>query len=376
MPHFVEGHGFHLATFQDSLQPRKVFLPPPGLGAVPGVADAPGFGFPNLTGRVCSAPPGFHSPAAVDVNNFASVDLGYLSSMHLIESQHLSLMHSWTLADQDSWDKLYETCTAAALGRVDTLDQGQIDPLCRMKTCGSRSDVSEETDSTADTSLGGEHEIIVVGDSIDSLSHALLTDGDEQDRAFYSVVDQLRNMCQTRDGSVLAQSAVAVATGTRADVLLTKLCSFLPEACRSPHGNHVVLACIRVLGSEKAHVLVDALSGKAVQMARDRFGCRIAQHLVEVCPAEHVAAFVDELMTDAERMCRHPFGNYVMQAVVKFGTAARCSEVANVLLGDAPELSKQRFAKHVFSLAVVHCEPSDQTRLLAASRRSIAYFVK
>jgi len=235
--------------------------------------------------------------------------------------------------------------------------------------------VSEETDSTVDTSLGGEHEVIGIEDSIDSLSHALLADGDEQDRAYYIVVDQLRTMCQTREGSLLAQSAVAVATGSRADVLLTKLCSFLSEACRSPHGNHVVLACIGSLG-ERAHVIVDALSGKAVQVARDRFGCRIAQHLVELCPAGHVAAFVDELMTDAVRLCRHPFGNYVMQAVVKFGTAARRSEVANVLLGDAPELSKQRFAKHVFSLAVVHCELSDQARLLLASRRPMAYFVK
>jgi hypothetical protein len=273
------------------------------------------------------------------------------------EYQSIHWTYPWALTDQDAWDTLYAVCTETALDR-----------------CRAKSDESEETASTVDTLQDAEHETMVSEIVIDSLSHALKAGGEEQQNALKCIIEQMQSMCASQQGSLLVQSALAVATGTHLDALSAKLATFLIDACKSPHGNHVVQKCIDALGHNKARFIVDALQGKAVAMARDRFGCRIMQHLVDVCPWEQVSALIDEMMKDATRLCRHPFANYVMQSVVKTGTVARRAEMAEVLLLDAPGFSRHRFAKHVFQLAVLHGAPADQTRLMVASKRPMDFF--
>lgn len=288
--------------------------------------------------------------------------------------QEINWGHSWALADQDSWDELYETCTAAVLGREKTHEHSM--SLCRPSSCRANSDVSEETDSTVDTLHVAEHNVTVQEAIIGSFSKALLAGGEEQQNALDCILEHLPTMCKTQQGSLLVQSALALATDSYLDALSAKLDSFLIDACKSPHGNHVIQKWIDALGHKKAQFIIDALQGKAVALARDRFGCRIMQHLVDVCSEEQVSTLTDEMMKDATRLCRHPFANYVMQSVVKVGTPARRAQVADVLLTDAPGFSRHRFAKHVFQLAVVHGQPSDQTRLVEASKRPIDFFFK
>lgn len=297
--------------------------------------------------------------------------------MHMSEYPRINWIHSWALAEQESWDNLYETCTAAVLGcKKDNMHEQSESLRSRNNSCSPTSDVSEDTDSTADTLHAAEHDLMVHQAIIDSFSKALLAGGEEQQNALDCIIEQLQTLCRTQEGSLLVQSAFAFATGSQLDALSAKLGSFVIDACKSPHGNHVVQKYIDVLGHEKAQFIVDALQSKAVALARDRFGCRIMQHLVDVCPAEQVSALIDEMMKDATRLCRHPFANYVMQSVVKVGTPARRAEMAHVLFTDAPGFARHRFAKHVFQLAVVHGEPADQTRLMVASKRPMDFFTQ
>merc|ERR1712224_941217 len=102
-----------------------------------------------------------------------------------------------------------------------------------------KSDESEETASTVDTLQDAEHETMVNEVIIDSLSHSLKVGG-EQQHAFKCITEQMQIMCTSQQGSLLVQSALAVATDQQLDALSAKLDSFLIEACKSPHGNHVV----------------------------------------------------------------------------------------------------------------------------------------
>lgn len=295
-------------------------------------------------------------------------------SMPTSEFQEITWAHPWALAEQESWDNLYETCTAAALGYEKDIAYCKSTLLVCTDRCRTKSDVSEETASTVETLQARDDEMMANEVVIDSFSQALSSGDEEQQNALDGIIEHMQMMCGTQQGSLLVQSALAVATGKHIEALTAKLSSFLIDACKSPHGNHVVQKCLEVLGHENAQFIVDAVRNNAVALARHRFGCRIMQHLVDVCPVEQVSALIDEMMQDAARLCRHPFANYVMQSVVKTATAMRCHEMADVLFADAPGFARHRFAKHVFQLTVLHGDPSDQTRLVAASKRPMDFF--
>jgi len=380
MARYAGSCNFLLPEMAD-MQPKKVFLAPPGLADPPSFIAPPGFGSPPGFHASCLTVPDLPASPGVDVlldanaNPFSPANLENQLPMRVGEYERLQ-WHACTLADQASWDELYENCTAAVLSYDECNMIGQTMSLCAATRCSAKSDVSEETDSTVDTVHIADQEQMVHEVIIDSFSKALLAGGEEQQNAIDCIIDQLQIMCRTQQGSLLVQSALVLATDSQLEALSVKLSLFSIDACKSPHGNHVVQKCIDVLGHKKAQIIIDALHGKAVALARDRFGCRIMQHLVEVCPEEQVSDLIDDLMKDAARLCRHPFANYVMQSVVKNGTPVRVAQVADVLSTDAPGFSRHRFAKHVFLLAVEHGEPADQTRLMVASKRPIDFFTK
>lgn len=347
-------------------EPAKVALCPPGFQssslAPPGLVP-PSFqpaGFP-------SSPPGLNSAAETSAYAYMGMDLNYHSSAHMFDAQTQSWADHWEMAEYDSWDQLYETCTEAASWPYN------VHGITQASCLSPKSDVSEGTDSTTDTCHGAGHEMMAEGIVIDALSKALQGGPREQQHAIDCITEQLQTLCKTQQGSLLAQSAVVLAAGSQLDALLVKLSGFVIEASKSPHGNHVVQKCIDVLGHTKAQFVVDGLVGRAVAVARDRFGCRIMEHLIDSCSQKQVSGLIDELMMDAKRLCRHPFANYVMQSVVKFGTPARRAQVAEVLVADAPRFARHRFALHVFQLAVKHCEPVDSTRLIQESKRPAKY---
>lgn len=333
-------------------EPAKIILAPPGLRPLPCLAS-------ELSRSGLQAPPGLNTGAEGCQYAVAGMDAGYHMSLHGFEAQKQGLANDWELAEYDFWDNLYETCTQAALWP-------HTKATTQTACATARSEVSEETVSTVDTlpvfEDDGSQEIAL-------LTKALQGGPAEQEYAFDCIIEQMQSLCKTQQGSLLAQSALVLATGSRLDALLVKLSGFVFEACKSPHGNHVIQKCIDVFGHGKSQFIVDGLAGKAVPAARDRFGCRIMEHLVDNCPQEQISGLLDELLMDAKRLCRHPFGNYVMQSVVKCGTRARRAEVAELLIADAVPLARHRFATHVFQLAIAHCEPADGTRLVQASKR-------
>lgn len=299
---------------------------------------------------------------------------------------------------------LYDVCTSAALRREEFALQGRMTARSCMRSCSPASDMSEETDSTADTSNVAEtdsaadlssvveidiletdsttdalnvveRDVPVHDDAVASLSKALLASAVEQQRAIDCIVEQLQTMCATKQGSLLAQSALALATSSQLEALAASLDCFLIDACKSRHGHHVVQKFVSAAGGgEQTQCIVEALRGRAVALARDRFGCRIVQHLIEVCPAEQVSALIDEMMIDAARLCRHPFANYVMQSVIKAGTPDRRAQMDDIIFANALDFSRHRCAKHVFQLAVLYAEPFNRSRLMRASNRPADVF--
>jgi len=300
------------------------------------------------------APPGLGSLLPQKVDCPLAIDIAWDSTSPCSFGQCFA--RDWSLSDMSvsEWP-----CVA----------EGAYAGLCERKRQFSI-DESQETTSTADTSVAEDQQTMMV----EMLALGLQGTPDELQQALETITHQMCSLCETQQGSRLVQTAIECASAEQLDAMLAQMKGKVADACKSAHGNHVMTKCIDVVGPSRSQLIIDELKSKAAALARDRFGCRVMQHLAECCPHSQVSRLMDEVMTDTARNLRHPYANFVVQSLLKSGPPARRAQIAKVLLTDAPGFSKHRIAKHVLRLAVTHCSAADKKRLIAGSQRPPDFF--
>lgn len=347
-----------MVAFNKNMQPMKISVPP---GLSPGLQAPPGLRAPVQV-HFDDAPPGLTLavPQKIDCPLVAAIAWDNSS----LCSFGPSFTNDWcmtevaahaTVSDVNEWPSVAEMALADLWQRKRQFSV----------------DESQDTTSTADTSIGGDEQQMVVEEV---LMLGLQGSPDEQQQALETITDQMCSLCQTQQGSRAVQMGMDMATTKQLDAMLARLRGSVADACKSPHGNHVMTKCIDVAGPSRSQFIIDELKSQAAALARDRFGCRVMQHLAECCPHSQVSRLMDEVMTDAARHLRHPYANFVLQSLLKSGSAARRAQMAKVLLSDAPGFSKHRIAKHVLRLAVTHCSGADRKRLIDASQKPADFF--
>lgn len=347
-----------MVAINRDMQPMKISVPPgltPGLQAPPGLRAPIQVHFENHVaappGLVWALPQKVNCPLVVDI---APCSFGANVAKDWSITVAASTAHA-TVSDVNKGPSVAEVSNASSwqLKRQFSLDE------------------SQDTTSTADTSIGGDEPEMVVEEM---LLLGLQGSSEERHQALESITHQMWSLCKTQQGSRLVQTGIELASAKQLDAMLTQMKGNVADACKSPHGYHVMTKCIDVAGPSRSQFIIDELKSKAAALARDRFGCRVMQHLAECCPHSQVSRLMDEVMADAPRHLRHPYANFVVQSLLTSGPPARRAQIAKVLLTDAPGFSKHRIAKHTLRLAVAHCSAADRKRLIEGAQRPPDFF--
>lgn len=162
----------------------------------------------------------------------------------------------------------------------------------------------------------------------------------------------LPDLAHSENGSGLVQLACKVATGTERTMLVSPLQGFVASLCVSPHGHQALISLIETMPMSKIGFVAHELVGRAGEMARNRFGYRVCEALIMHCTEAQMSELGQEFISETVELARHGHGNFVMQHLLEYGTASYKTEIIRRLMPETSLLAMDRTASHVVAKAL------------------------